>query len=198
MESKNEKKDEKLGWERTTILYIHDLIYILAAVLVVFSLVFRVVVVSGFSMFSTLTDGDYLLLVSRLVCPNPERGDVIVVSKDSFDQGAPIVKRVIATEGQTVDIDFDAGIVYVDGNPLQEDYTNTPTNLQEGMEFPITVEENCVFAMGDNRNNSSDSRNPDIGQIDKREILGKAILLAIPGIDVNTEQREFSRIGVIR
>ena len=195
---KKKPAEEKIGWERTLLLYMHDLIYILAIVLVLFSLVFREVVVSGFSMFSTLTDGDYLLLASSLVSPKPKQGDIVVVSKKSFDNGAPIVKRVIATEGQTVDIDFDAGIVYVDGEALQEDYTNTPTNLWEGMEFPLVVEKNCIFAMGDNRNNSKDSRSPDIGQIDRREILGRALFLLLPGPDVETEKRDFSRIGVIR
>ena len=195
---RKKKEEENLGWERTLLLYMHDLIYILAIVLVLFTLVFREVVVSGFSMFSTLTDGDYLFLTSSLVSTAPKQGDIVVVSKKSFDDGAPIVKRVIATEGQTVDIDFDAGIVYVDGVALQEDYTNTPTNLQEGMEFPLVVEENCIIAMGDNRNNSMDSRSPEIGQIDRREVLGKAFFLALPGPDTETQQRDFSRIGVIR
>ena len=201
MDPKNEaqrKAQEKLGWERTLLLYMHDLIYILALILILFSLVFRDVVVSGFSMFDTLTDGDYLILVSSLVSPKPERGDIIVVSKDSFDDGAPIVKRVIATEGQTVDIDFEAGIVYVDGVALEEPYTHTPTNLQEGTQFPLTVQEDCVIALGDNRNNSKDSRSPEIGQIHRREILGRAVLLAMPSVKPEETKRDFSRIGVIR
>ena len=192
------EKEEKLGWQRCTLLYMHDMIYILAIVLVLFSLVFRMVVVSGFSMYSTLTDGDYLILISSLFHPDPKPGDVIVVSKQQFDNGRPIVKRVIATEDQTVDIDFEEGVVYVDGEPLQEDYTNTPTNLQEGTEFPLVVDEGCIIALGDNRNNSRDSRSPEIGQIDKREVLGKAIFLALPGPDTETEKRDFSRIGVVK
>ena len=132
-------------------------------------------------MYNTLIDGDYLLLISNLFYHEPAYGDIIVASKESFDDGKPIIKRVIATEGQTVDIDFEQGIVYVDGMALQENYTYTPTNVDEGMIFPLTVDENCVFAMGDNRNRSRDSRSPDIGQIDKREILGRAIFLIIPG-----------------
>ena len=193
----------KIGQDETKnnssgILYLHDLVYMLAIVLVVFLLVFRLVVVSGFSMFQTLTDGDHLLLLSSTFYQNPKAGDIVVVSKQSFDNGSPIVKRVIATEGQTVDIDFEAGIVYVDGQPLYEPYTNTPTNLREGMEFPLTVEEGCIFVMGDNRNDSKDSRNPVIGQVDKREVLGKAFLLVLPGVDVNTEKRDFSRMGAVR
>ena len=191
-------RKQKLGWEKSLLLYLHDLIYMLAIVLVVFLLLFRVVVVSGFSMYSTLTDGDYLLLVGNLFYRDPKAGDIIVASKDSFDHGAPIIKRVIATEGQTVDIDFEQGIVYVDGQALEEDYTNTPTNLREGMTFPLTVEENCVFAMGDNRNDSKDSRSLEIGQIDRREILGKAVLLILPGVDKITDVRDFSRIGAVK
>lgn len=197
-EGSEQTKKQKLGWEKSLLLYLHDLIYMLAIVLVVFLLLFRVVVVSGFSMYSTLTDGDYLLLVGNLFYRDPKVGDIIVASKDSFDHGAPIIKRVIATEGQTVDIDFEQGIVYVDGQALEEDYTNTPTNLREGMTFPLTVEENCVFAMGDNRNDSKDSRSLEIGQIDRREILGKAMLLMLPGVDKTTDVRDFSRIGAVK
>lgn len=193
-----QSQKQKLGWEKNLMLYLHDLIYMLAILLVAFLLLLRVVVVSGFSMYSTLTDGDYLLLVGNLFCRNLEAGDIIVASKESFDRGAPIIKRVIATEGQTVDIDFEQGIVYVDGQALEEDYTYTPTNLREGMQFPLTVEEDCVFAMGDNRNDSKDSRSLEIGQIDRREILGKAVLLLLPGVDQITEARDFSRIGAVK
>ena len=174
------KKEEKLSWQKTVVLYMHDLLYMLVTIMVLFLLVFRVIVVSGSSMYNTLIDGDYLLLISNTFYKEPQYGDIIVASKKSFDDGAPIIKRVIATEGQTVDIDFDAGIVYVDGQPLQEDYTYTPTNISEGMVFPLTVEEDCVFAMGDNRNNSKDSRNSDIGFVDEDCILGKVIVRIAP------------------
>ena len=197
-ERKKQMAEENMSGAASLILYLHDLVYMLAVILVVFLLLFRVVVVSGFSMYQTFTDGDYLILLSNTFYHNPRPGDVVVVSKDSFDDGAPIVKRVIATEGQTVDIDFDAGIVYVDGTALDEPYTNTPTNLREGTEFPLVVADNCIFVMGDNRNNSKDSRSLEIGQVDRREVLGKAILLMLPGPDINTEQRDFTRIGAIR
>ena len=98
-----------------------------------------------------------------------------------------------------MDIDFDAGIVYVDGMALEEDYTYTLTNVQEGIVFPITIADGCIFAMGDNRNNSIDSRYPGIGMIDKREILGKAIFLIYPGNGErdNWAPRDFSRIGAV-
>lgn len=196
---KESNKSQKLPAGREITLYLHDIVYLLCIMIVVLLLVFRVVVVSGTSMNMTFLDGDYLLLLSNTLYHNPRQGDVIVVSKDSFDDGAAFVKRVIATEGQTVDIDFTAGIVYVDGVALDEPYTNTPTNVNGGMIFPLVVEEGCVFAMGDNRNISKDSRYPEIGLVDCREILGKAIFLAIPGTNDNRnpQPRDFTRIGVI-
>jgi len=196
---RNKKKEtEKLDWKQSVVLYLHDLLIMLAVIMIVFLLVFRVIVVSGSSMYSTLIDGDYLLLVSNLFYREPRYGDIIVASKESFDDGKPIIKRVIATEGQIVDIDFEAGIVFVDGEALEEPYTYTPTNIEEGMDFPLTVEENCVFAMGDNRNRSHDSRSQDIGLIDRREILGKAIYLFLPGTDEGHAGPDYERMGAIK
>ena len=192
--------EEKLNWKQSAVVYLHDLVYNLIVIMIVFLLLFRVVIVSGTSMNMTLLNGDYLLLLSNLFYHNPDQGDIVVISKESFEQGTPIVKRVIATEGQTVDIDFGNGIVYVDGIALEEDYINTLTNINGGMQFPLTVDEGCVFVMGDNRNGSRDSRFLEIGQIDQREIIGKAIFLMVPG--TNTEKdpqpRDFGRIGVIK
>ncbi len=198
MAEEKKKQERKSGWQKTLVLYVHDLVYMIVAILLVFLLLFRVIVVSGSSMYDTLIDGDYLLLLSNTFYQDPRAGDIIVVSKESFDNGTPIIKRVIATEGQTVDIDFEAGVVYVDGQALQEDYTYTPTNIDEGVRFPLTVSEGCVFAMGDNRNRSRDSRDPSIGQIDHREILGKAIFLFLPAADVGQSGPDFDRIGVIK
>ena len=150
-------------------------------------------------MYNTLIDGDYVLLLNNVLYGDPEYGDIIVASKSSYKDGEPIIKRVIATEGQTVDIDFNAGIVYVDGQALEEDYTYTPTNVSEGVAFPLEVPEGCIFVMGDNRNRSRDSRYPDIGVIDEREVLGKAVVLLIPGTgdEEYRAPRDFSRIGVL-
>lgn len=172
-----------------------DIFVILAIFIVVYILFFRVVVVVGDSMYDTLVDGDRLLLVSNVLYRNPQPGDVIVASKDSFRNGECIVKRVIATQGQTVDIDFDNGIVYVDGEALQEDYVYSLTCNAEGITFPLTVDEGFVFVMGDNRMDSMDSRSPTIGQIDQREILGKVVFLIFPGNKGGKLSRDFSRIG---
>lgn len=191
------RREKRPSWQKNVLLYLHDLVYLLAAVILVFLLFFRVVVVSGSSMNNTLLDGDYLLLISDVFYRQPKQGDVIVASKESFDNGAPIVKRVIATEGQTVDIDFELGIVYVDGLALHEPYALTPTNLFEGINFPVTVEEGCIFVMGDNRNDSKDSRNPQIGQIDCREVLGKVVFLFLPGTNYGEYPWDVNRIGVV-
>ena len=190
-------EEKKESWQKSILLYLHDLIYMLAGIMIAFLLVFRLVIVSGDSMYSTLWDGDWLLVLSNTFYREPEYGDIIVASKDSFNIGEPIIKRVIATEGQTVDIDFVSGFVFVDGTPLREDYAFTRTNVEEGMDFPLVVEEGCVFAMGDNRNESKDSRHPAIGQIDKREIMGKALFLFYPGAHEDTNVRDFDRIGAL-
>ena len=177
--------------------YLHDIVCLLAVVILLFTVCFRVVIVSGPSMNDTLVNGDWLLLLSNLTAGEIKQGDIIVASKDSFKNGEPIIKRVIATEGQVVNIDFRAGVVYVDNIPLNEPYTLTPTNMQEGISFPCVVSPGCYFVMGDNRNESLDSRSHEIGLIDKHEIVGKAVFVIFPGTDERHPVREFSRIGVL-
>ena len=191
-------QENKIGWKESVMLYLHDAVYLMITVLLLFLVVFRIIIVSGGSMKMTLLDGDYLLLLNNVFYQEPERGDVVVISKKSFDNGSPIVKRVIATEGQTVDIDFEEGIVYVDGIPQEEPYINNPTFQSWGTEFPLTVEENCIFVLGDNRGISRDSRDPVIGQVDTREVLGKALFLFFPGTDLEQTERNYDRIGVIK
>ena len=196
-EKSNSAQEKRPGWKENIMLYLHDAAYLLILVLLLFLLVFRIIIVSGDSMKMTLIDGDYLLLLNNVFYHDPAHGDVVVISKDSFDNGAPIVKRVIATEGQTVDIDFETGIVYVDGQALQEPYINNLTHNNIGTVFPLIVEENCIFVLGDNRGVSRDSRDPAIGQIDKREVLGKALFLFFPGNDQEQTSRDYDRIGAI-
>ena len=166
------------------------------AVVLVFTFLIRLIGVDGHSMVPTLQTGDRLLVLSSLLDHDYEYGDIVVLREESFLE-EPIVKRVIATEGQTVDIDFEAGIVYVDGEALDEPYINEPTYMEEGTEFPLTVPEGCIFVMGDNRNHSSDSRDSRLGTVDTRCVLGKAVFLAFPGADDVTGKREFGRIGLI-
>ena len=193
----SDKEKEPRSWKQSVLLYVHDLMCMLLMVMLLFLVVFRVILVTGDSMFTTLWDGDYLLLVSELFCGAPEPGDIVVISKQSFDNGSPIVKRVIATEGQTVDIDFESGTVYVDGKALREPYIHNETTNEEGTVFPLTVAENCIFVLGDNRAVSLDSRSPQIGQIDRREVLGKALCLMIPGTHHGQLPPDYSRVGAI-
>ena len=195
--AKKKETEESYSWKKSVVLYLHDMIYLLAVIIVVLLLLFRVVIVSGPSMYDTLWDGDWLLVLSGVFYREPEYGDIIVASQDSFNDGEPIIKRVIATEGQTVDIDFEAGTVYVDGVALEEDYTYTLTTNEEGMTFPLTVDEGCIFVMGDNRGRSKDSRDPEIGLIDEREVLGKAVFLVFPGTHGGEHERQFGRIGAL-
>ncbi len=181
--------------KKTTLAYLHDFVILLAVILLVFLLLGRIVVVSGPSMMNTLIDGDYLLVVGKPFYNAPEVGDIVVVSKDSFKSGEPIIKRVIATEGQTVEI-VDHN-VYVDGKLLNEPYISSQTSAPYGSQFSCVVADGCVFVMGDNRAVSKDSRSSEIGQIDCREIVGKAVFLFLPGVNENTNKRDFSRIGGI-
>lgn len=141
-----------------------------------FTFVFRPTSVDGFSMVPTLNDKDWLLTVHE---KEYSYGDIVVVTQPNiFNE--PLIKRIIATEGQTVDIDFDTGDVKIDGKLLTESYIAEPTRRAEGMVFPTKVPDGCVFVMGDNRMHSTDSRSPDVGFIDVRYILGKAKFRLIP------------------
>ena len=189
------KQQEKKGRE----LYetVKALVGVVVAVTLVFTFALRVFNVSGGSMRHTLQNGDKLLVVNRPLCGDIGQGDIVILAKKSFRDGEPIVKRVIAAGGQTVDIDFSEGVVYVDGQALSEPYTREPTYQEEGLEFPVTLGENEVIVMGDNRNDSSDSRHSDIGCVDLRNVMGKAVALLIPGETAETELREWSRIGFL-
>ena len=182
---------------KTLLPYLSNIAFVFFLLIVIFTLCFRITCVDGRSMNNTLMDGDYVLLLNDFLCGDYEQGDVIVASKESFRNGERIIKRVIATEGQWVDINFDTGTVKVDGKILDEPYISTPTVTPEGLTFPLRVEDGCVSVLGDNRALSMDSRHPQIGQIDCREIVGKAIFIFFPGKSVDSGERDFGRIGGI-
>ena len=177
----------------------HDLVYILAAVVLVFTFFVRMSRVEGDSMNPTLVNHDRMLLLSNVWYTSPQRGDIVVARIPEFSKD-PIVKRVIAVEGDTVYIDFDNGVVYVNGVALDEPYVKEPTYRSfelDGMTYPMVIEKGHVFLMGDNRNDSYDSRYGIIGQVDQRCILGKAFFITLPGKDSETGNRDLSRFGLI-
>ena len=177
--------------------WVQSLVGSVLVVVAIFTFVIRMMGVDGHSMLNTLQHGDRLLVVNSMLYHDYKYGDIVILRKNGVFDDDPIVKRVIAVEGQTVDIDFAEGIVYVDGAALEEDYIREPTYTAEGTEFPLTVPEGSIFVMGDNRNGSSDSRDYRLGTVDTRYVIGKAAFLIFPGPDYETEKRDFKRIGVI-
>lgn len=153
---------------------------------VLFNCFARLTRVDGNSMNNTLKDGEMMLLWS--LGYQPQQGDIVVLNKtdqvtDQLLHSKAIVKRVIATGGQTVDIDYSTGTVYVDGEPLDEPY------IKEEMYLPANpmmynthweIPEGSVFVMGDNRNASTDSRHDMVGPIDEDYILGKVVFALWP------------------
>jgi len=127
----------------------------------------------------------------------PKKGDIVVfqAKSDSFG-GTPLVKRVIATAGQTIDIDFVSGDVFVNGILQVEPYINELTHNRLDFSGPLTVPAGHIFVMGDNRNSSSDSRDSRVGLVDTRYVLGKVLFIAIPGADEHNP-RDWSRLGVV-
>ena len=150
-----------------------SLVGALIVIFLIFTFGFKGVAVDGTSMVPTLNHGDRLVITA--FCIEPEQGDIIVSTQPNAF-GNAVIKRVIATESQTVDIDFDTGDVFVDGVLLDEPYINNPTINSEGVQFPLTVPENHIFVMGDNRQGSTDSRSEKIGFIREEYIFGVAKL----------------------
>lgn len=175
---------------------IYDIVEVLGTVTVfiilLFAFVMRLNIVSGHSMDTTLYGGEYnaaknkyvggeWLVVSDLLY-EPERGDIVVIhDMDAKPYDEPIVKRVIATGGQTIDIDFDTWTVTVDGETVDESpyiHLEGSNYVSSGVSFPLTLEEDEIFVMGDNRNVSADSR--IFGPVDKRCVVGKALVRIYP------------------
>lgn len=194
--------EKKPGLAQEIHSILRDFCFILAAVTVLFVFVVRLVGVSGSSMYPTLVNRDYMLLLSNFLCGDYDQGDIVVATVPTFGT-EPIVKRVIATGGQTVDIDFTTGTVYVDGAALEEPYIfeqNWNRNYADGMDYPAVVPEDCYFIMGDNRDHSTDSRYASIGMVPEEYIMGKVLCILLPGKQTDergnvTGGRDFSRMG---
>lgn len=168
-------KKQKARWLR-----IFDLCSSVASaiiiIFIIFTFVCRPTSVVGTSMLPTLQNGDWLIAM-----PKDEYvyGDIVIVTQPNI-HNEPLIKRVIATEGQTIDINFTSGQVFVNGVELDEPYINELTKTSSDVTFPVVVPEGTVFVMGDNRNHSSDSRTSGVGFIDTRYILGKAQFRILP------------------
>ncbi len=191
------EEPKKASKKQEAKMELYDWIQCVVGALVVGILIFmfgvRVVNVQGHSMEPTLLDTD-MILTSNLFY-TPKNGDVVVFQTDTYGAD-PLVKRVIAVGGQTVDIDFDAGVVYVDGVALDEPYIAEPTYTPEDFTGEVTVPEGRLFLMGDNRNRSTDSRRSTIGMVDRRCVIGKVLCVVVPAADI-VSGRDYGRIGSI-
>lgn len=189
------KEKSELTFKDKIIINVYDMASVLAVALItimlIFTFIFRVVGVVGTSMVPTLQDADYLMVSA--FDSNPSYGQVVIITQPNyFDE--PIVKRIIATENQVVDINFTTGDVSVDGVILDEPYINNRTINNEGVSFPVTVPENHVFVMGDNRQGSTDSRSEKIGFVHEDYILGVA-KYRVFSIDQMTGQMKFNPVS---
>ncbi len=154
------------------------LLLCMLVIFIAFTFFFRLVQVSGDSMNPTLSSGDRLITSNFLY--SPDYGDIIVINKQGAKEES-MIKRVIALPGDKVSIDFDTHLIIVNGKVLYEDYEVTePISEQYDLTYPLTVPDDAVFVLGDNRNNSLDSRSESIGFIKLDEINGKALIRLFP------------------
>lgn len=183
-ENAPEQDEESFGEKALSTFY--DIFEMFATVtifvMILFAFFIRLNVVDGSSMLNTLHDGENLLVSD--FCYTPTRGDIVIVHRiDAVPYNHPIVKRVIAVGGQTVDIDFNTWTLTVDGEVVDEPYRWLDPNrslLTCEYDLPITLGENEIFVMGDNRNGSADSRQIEIGPVDVRTVVGKALVRVLP------------------
>lgn len=175
-EPEKSEEEEEVSGKVELYYFFQTMIGVLCALVLVFTFLGRLITVDGSSMENTLLHGQLMLVQS--LGYTPEQGDIIVLTQASFREDA-IVKRLIAKGGQTVEIDYNAGTVSVDGVVLDEPYIKEPM-LPRGDVTSITVPEGCLFVMGDNRNVSADSRYDYVGVVDERRVLGHAIAVVLP------------------
>lgn len=159
--------------------YAESLALVFAVMLMIFTFIARPATVDGESMLPTLRHGERLIISNLFY--EPTRGDIVVLGGEAdHEEGKNLIKRIIATGGETVDIDFEAGKVFINGEELSEPYILEDTHLEEGTQFPLTVPEGEIFVMGDNRNGSRDSRSDTVGTIREEYIVGRVLFRFYP------------------
>lgn len=193
------KEEQASDWRRDLFDWLQLLVIVLVIVVGMFTFVVGVIGVDGSSMYPTLHHRD-LMLVQRIAY-EPEAGDVIVLRKDGTFEDRALVKRIIATGGQTVYIDYTANTITVDGEVLSEPYINYEHDAEYGDDYmalrydldsqyvnrEFTVPEGCLFVCGDNRNHSSDSRAAELGMVDECYVIGRVLMVFFP----------FSNFGIV-
>lgn len=205
-------EDKKSDWFNDVIEILETMLKSVFVVLLLFTYLIRPVTVEGRSMVPTLQNHDKLVM--RRILYQPHQGDIVVVNNyeghilspdgsvvnSGYALNEVLIKRVIAVAGQSIEVRTDEGLVYVDGVALEESYTNEPTLVNDGaFSYPITVPKGYVFVMGDNRNHSTDSRNPSVGLIAEKDILGNAFFryCAVETDGAGQETASFSTAGFI-
>lgn len=192
--AKSEKNEEKTNFIDDLFDMTESVIYAVFVVLLIFTYILRIATVDGTSMEPTLQNEDRLIVSDIFFTPKPR--DIVIINSEKAHLFADdsetevietdglnkrIVKRVIATEGQTVDIDFKLGEVYIDGEKIYESYIADLTTRNEGaFNYPIVIPEGYLFVMGDNRIWSKDSRHPSVGLVKEEDVSGHVLLRISP------------------
>lgn len=167
----------KTSWQKEVLDWSFSIVAAIVIALLIRNFVFTLVNVDGSSMNPTLTNGDKLY-VSRIMY-KPKTGDIIILHPPQ-SYNTPYVKRIVALEGQVVDIKPEEGAIYVDGEKLEEDYVTGPLSSGGNLEYPFEVPKDCVFVMGDNRNPGGSTDSRLLGPIPVKNIMGKAIFRILP------------------
>ena len=179
-ENNNNQEKQTEGFVVEIYEWLEAVAFALAIVVLLFTFLFRVVSVSGPSMNPTLFSGDRIVLNSLFY--TPQNGDIVVITQPNSHDNEPLIKRVIAVEGQTIQVDAETDTVTVDGVKINEPYI-LEQDIQrsgESYEYPLTIPKGKVFVMGDNRNDSFDSRDPGLGMVEEKYIIGQAVSRIYP------------------
>lgn len=176
--TKKEKKSYYKKAVSTVYSFLSTLLMCMAVIFVLFVCFFRLAAVNGDSMYPTLNNGDKIIVSNFLY--TPDYGDIITVGRMGKEPSS-FIKRVIALEGDEIYIDFETNLITVNGEIVMENYSVYGSLSEQGdFSYPLTVPENCVFVLGDNRGNSLDSRFAQVGFVDENEITGKALFRIVP------------------